>query len=105
MHLMSVVSEGNISKAKLLIENGISPDVYDYDLRTSIHISASDGMLLTVAFLVEKCNCEINPVDRWDKTPMQVGVTRIGMCQATASVPPLAPQILYLTACARMACA
>jgi hypothetical protein len=55
-----------------MVENGISPDVSDYDLRTSIHIAASDGMLLSVAFLVEKCNCEINPVDRWDKTPMQV---------------------------------
>jgi hypothetical protein len=72
MHLMTAVSEGDISKVKLMVENGISPDVSDYDLRTSIHIAASDGMLLSVAFLVEKCNCEVNPVDRWKKTPMQV---------------------------------
>ena len=50
----------------------LSPDVSDYDLRTAIHVTASDGMLMTVGFLLESCMADANPVDRWGKTPLQV---------------------------------
>ena len=42
----------------------------DYDLRTPLHLAASNGHLNVVKYLVENIpGIEVNPVDRWNGTP------------------------------------
>ena len=42
----------------------------DYDLRTPLHLAASNGHFKTVRYLVEKCGVEVNCKDRWGSTPL-----------------------------------
>ncbi len=46
-----------------LIDNGVDPDVRDYDQRTAFHIAARRGCLKVVDYLVSR-KAEINAVDR-----------------------------------------
>jgi len=45
-------------------------NVGDYDLRTPLHIAACTGTFQIVKFLIEKCNVDVNPIDRWGATPL-----------------------------------
>ena len=47
-----------------LIDNGVDPNVRDYDQRTAFHIAARRGSIKVVDYLVA-CKAEINAVDRW----------------------------------------
>lgn len=47
-----------------LIDNGVNPNVRDYDQRTAFHIAARRGCLKVVDYLVS-CKAEINAVDRY----------------------------------------
>mmetsp|Transcript_27947 Transcript_27947/g.79036 ORF Transcript_27947/g.79036 Transcript_27947/m.79036 type:complete len:1538 (+) Transcript_27947:383-4996(+) len=71
MYVLTFASEGDITRLGLLVDAGINPNASDYDLRTAIHVTASDGMLMTVVFLLENCKADANPIDRWGKTPLQ----------------------------------
>lgn len=46
-----------------LIDNGVPPDVQDYDQRTALHIAARKGLLRVVEYLLT-AKAEINAVDR-----------------------------------------
>lgn len=46
-----------------LIDNGVDPNVRDYDQRTAFHIAARRGSIKVVDYLVA-CKAEINAVDR-----------------------------------------
>ena len=46
-----------------LIDNGVDPNVRDYDQRTAFHIAARRGSIKVVDYLVS-CKAEINAVDR-----------------------------------------
>mmetsp|Transcript_5758 Transcript_5758/g.16161 ORF Transcript_5758/g.16161 Transcript_5758/m.16161 type:complete len:1854 (-) Transcript_5758:3600-9161(-) len=76
MLILNLASEGDITRLGMLVENGISPDVMDYDRRTAIHVTAANGMLLTVAYLLENWKANANPIDRWGRTPLQEALER-----------------------------
>jgi len=55
----------------MLLRNGIDPDIGDYDARTALHLSSSEGSLRVADALIE-FGANINVVDRWGSTPLQV---------------------------------
>ena len=42
----------------------------DYDLRTALHLAASEGYGKIVSFLIDDAGAETSPVDRWGGTPL-----------------------------------
>lgn len=44
----------------------------DYDKRTPMHVAASEGAFSVVQWLVEEAGANLNPLDRWTKTPLEV---------------------------------
>ena len=49
---MQAASEGNIPMLRILLENGVSADLEDYDKRTALHHAAAEGQLAAAYFLV-----------------------------------------------------
>ncbi|GMN28271.1 hypothetical protein TIFTF001_001988 [Ficus carica] len=66
---LSYASRGDRVGLNLMLINGISPDVQDYDNRTALHLAASEGHAPIVELLLHhKANS--NPIDRWQRTPL-----------------------------------
>ena len=40
---------------RILLENGVSPDLVDYDKRTALHHAAAEGQLASAYFLTYRC--------------------------------------------------
>ena len=62
---------------RLVGEEKLFVDACDYDQRTALHLSASEGHLPVVQLLVEELGCRHSPVDRWEATPLD-GAVRSG---------------------------
>ncbi len=65
--LITAASKGDIDTIKNISKN-ITLDSVDYDGRTSLHLSAAEGHLEIVQYLLEN-NVKTNPKDRWGNTP------------------------------------
>lgn len=50
--LCTAVSDGNIKAVELLLDNGIDPNVWDYDMRAPVHIAAVEGQQRTLEVLL-----------------------------------------------------
>ncbi|KAI8473279.1 MAG: protein kinase [Monoraphidium minutum] len=46
----------------------------DYDKRTPLHLSAAEGCYSVVQWLLDECSVEVNPVDRFKRTPLEDAV-------------------------------
>ena len=62
-------STGNLEKLRAIHEAGGDVNQGDYDKRTALHLSASEGHLETVQYLIDQCGANLSPVDRWGGTP------------------------------------
>lgn len=62
-HLCAAADVGDMRQLTRLIDNGVDPNVRDYDQRTAFHIAARRGSIKVVDYLVS-CKAEINAVDR-----------------------------------------
>ncbi|KAJ0645907.1 putative dual-specificity kinase TKL-Pl-5 family [Helianthus annuus] len=49
------------------LENGVEPNVGDYDKRTALHLAACEGCTEIVLLLLEK-GADVNSTDRWGRT-------------------------------------
>eukprot|EP00928_Gymnodinium_smaydae_P038698 TRINITY_DN26634_c0_g1_i1.p1 TRINITY_DN26634_c0_g1~~TRINITY_DN26634_c0_g1_i1.p1 ORF type:complete len:2686 (+),score=507.28 TRINITY_DN26634_c0_g1_i1:210-8060(+) len=68
--LCNYASEGNTTKMQELLDFGVDMNAGDYDKRTAIHLSASEGKLPVVAYLA-CCKADVNVRDRWNSTPLE----------------------------------
>lgn len=63
--------EGDIDTlSRLYKEGGVNLGKGNYDRRTPLHIACSEGKFEVVKFLVEEAKVEVNPLDRWEATPL-----------------------------------
>jgi ankyrin repeat protein len=53
-----------------LLEFKVDVNAGDYDLRTALHLAATEGKLTVVAFLVSH-GANVNVKDRWNSTPLE----------------------------------
>ena len=67
--LCDAAASSDIERLKELVERGAPVNQGDYDKRTALHLSASEGLQPVVRFLIEECGADPNPVDRWNGTP------------------------------------
>eukprot|EP01117_Protostelium_nocturnum_P014348 TRINITY_DN5455_c0_g1_i2.p1 TRINITY_DN5455_c0_g1~~TRINITY_DN5455_c0_g1_i2.p1 ORF type:complete len:478 (-),score=164.88 TRINITY_DN5455_c0_g1_i2:199-1602(-) len=67
-------SEGRlVDLQNYIINEGVSPNQADYDLRTPLHLASAEGHLDCVQFLVEK-GASLNILDRWGFSPLDDAV-------------------------------
>ena len=67
--LCKAAAEGNISKLEEMLQNGVSLNTCDYDGRTAAHLSASNGHLRTLKWLVSN-GARVDVMDRFDNYPL-----------------------------------
>jgi ankyrin repeat protein len=71
--LCGAASRGDLKMMKQLIDNGIDPNCGDYDARSAFHLSAAEGKLKVVDYLLSVgANSSIE--DRWGGTPLEDAV-------------------------------
>ncbi|KAH9717868.1 Potassium channel SKOR [Citrus sinensis] len=70
--LCTAVARGDSDLLKRVLSNGIDPNTRDYDLRTPLHVAASEGLYLMAKLLVE-AGASVFPKDRWGNTPLDEG--------------------------------
>jgi len=62
--------KGNMTTLYRYLKEGVNFAWPDYDGRTALHLAVCGGQYDVTKFLVEKCHVDVNPIDRWDNTPM-----------------------------------
>jgi len=67
--LCAAAGAGEVIQLQQLVMSGANVNMHDYDRRTPLHLSASEGKLEACKYLIEQ-NAEINAVDRWGNTPL-----------------------------------
>ena len=68
--LCSAAHAGDMDELRKLVDDGADVNISNYDVRTPIHIAASEGQLEVVRYLIEELQCQISPQDRWGNTPL-----------------------------------
>ncbi|XP_071712838.1 serine/threonine-protein kinase 12-like [Rutidosis leptorrhynchoides] len=68
-NFLSCASRGDRVGLNLMLRDGISPNVQDYDNRTALHLAASEGHASIVELLLHY-NADVNLDDRWHRTPL-----------------------------------
>lgn len=61
--MCDLASRGNVDTLKLVLENGVDPNLGDYDYRTALHLAAAEGQEKAVEYLVAK-GADVNCKDR-----------------------------------------
>ena len=67
--LCDAAAQGDVSKLRMLMDCGLTPDVADYDHRTPLHLAASGARVLAVSFLLGQ-GADVFAVDRWGCSPI-----------------------------------
>eukprot|EP00005_Dracoamoeba_jomungandri_P007280 CAMPEP_0174264124 /NCGR_PEP_ID=MMETSP0439-20130205/21398_1 /TAXON_ID=0 /ORGANISM="Stereomyxa ramosa, Strain Chinc5" /LENGTH=470 /DNA_ID=CAMNT_0015349851 /DNA_START=163 /DNA_END=1572 /DNA_ORIENTATION=- len=71
-------SQGNIFALKKLIEGDgaikVDVDAFDYDKRTALHLAAAQGHDEVAKYLIHRAGAFVNPLDRWNNTPLDEAV-------------------------------
>lgn len=62
--ICQAAADGDLDYLKMLVENGIDPNVADYDSRTSLHLAASNNRLEILKYLCRIPSISINAIDR-----------------------------------------
>lgn len=96
----SPIPQGDLVRVKQLIENGVDPNLGDYDARTALHLAACTNQESIVEFLLAK-KADVNARDRWCGTPLQDAITQGHMMLASLIRSKVchAPQMLMVTRC------
>uniref|UniRef100_A0A0C3STI2 Uncharacterized protein n=1 Tax=Guillardia theta (strain CCMP2712) TaxID=905079 RepID=A0A0C3STI2_GUITC len=68
--LCTAAGNGDLAQVRRLIENGVQPNLGDYDNRTALHVASAEGHEKIVEFLLAH-KADPSPHDRWKGTPLQ----------------------------------
>ncbi|KAI3500170.1 hypothetical protein L1887_35987 [Cichorium endivia] len=68
-NFLSCASRGDRVGLNMMLRDGISPNVQDYDNRTALHLAASEGHASIVELLLHY-KADVNLDDRWHRTPL-----------------------------------
>jgi len=68
--LCTAASTGDFGELQAICDAGGDMNLGDYDQRTAMHLSASEGWLKVVSFLVNELHADHSPLDRWGGTPL-----------------------------------
>ncbi|KAJ9562230.1 hypothetical protein OSB04_007390 [Centaurea solstitialis] len=68
-NFLSCACRGDRVGLNLMLRDGTSPDVQDYDNRTALHLAASEGHASIVELLLHY-KADVNLDDRWHRTPL-----------------------------------
>lgn len=66
-NFLSFASRGDKVGLNLMLREGCSPNVQDYDKRTALHLAASEGHASIVELLLHY-SANVNLQDRWQRT-------------------------------------
>lgn len=66
-NFLSCASRGDRVGLNMMLREGISPNVQDYDNRTALHLAASEGHASIVELLLHY-KADVNLDDRWHRT-------------------------------------
>ncbi|XP_074376225.1 serine/threonine-protein kinase 12-like isoform X3 [Apium graveolens] len=69
-NFLSFASRGDRVGLNMMLREGISPNVQDYDKRTALHLAASEGHASIVELLVQY-KADVNLEDRWQRTTVR----------------------------------
>ncbi|KAI3463566.1 hypothetical protein Pfo_020229 [Paulownia fortunei] len=67
--LCEAVARNDMDFLKRLLANGINPNSKNYDLRTPLHLAASEGLYPESVLLLE-AGASVFATDRWGRTPL-----------------------------------
>ncbi|XP_077991901.1 glutaminase kidney isoform, mitochondrial-like [Glandiceps talaboti] len=70
VNLLFSAANGDVTAIRRYSMQNIDMGQADYDGRTALHLGAAEGHLDVVKFLVERCQIELCPRDRWGFTPL-----------------------------------
>eukprot|EP00741_Cyanophora_paradoxa_P022765 tig00021517_g21986.t1 len=70
MQCQRAAAAGDVKQLGRLIENGVDPNLPDYDGRTALHIASAEGNLAVVQYLIS-VKANVNCIDRWNTTPLE----------------------------------
>jgi glutaminase len=68
--LLSAAADGSIDELVRLAASGINFRMCDYDLRTCLHLAASNGHLVAVKYICQRDPSLSTARDRWNNTPL-----------------------------------
>merc|ERR1712100_190093 len=68
--LLDACTMGDLPRVRNLVKRGADPEGTDYDNRAPLHLAASEGHLNVVKYLVIQQGVDVNPVDRFNHTPL-----------------------------------
>ena len=68
--LCDCAASGNIAALKRYVQSGVDPNSADYDMRTALHLAASNNRSEVVSYLVGLPSINLNSEDRWGGTPL-----------------------------------
>ncbi|KAJ7350997.1 hypothetical protein OS493_037354 [Desmophyllum pertusum] len=74
VYLLYAASYGDVTALRRYYLSGTDMTLEDYDGRTALHVSAAQGCLEVVKFLLEHCNVPADPKDRWGFSPLDEAI-------------------------------
>ena len=74
--LCDACRDGNLPKVQQLVKEGAPPTAADYDLRTPLHLAASEGWLEIASWLITYHRADVNCSDRFGNTPLSDAIRR-----------------------------
>jgi lysophospholipase len=94
--LCSAAGEGNLDLLKSLIsEQGLDPNSFDYDLRTPLHVAASERRPEAVQLLLSH-GARSNVEDRWFRTPLADAIDSVQKLGITSAEYDAAVQVVTI---------
>ncbi|KAI6211524.1 No extended memory [Aphelenchoides besseyi] len=68
--MLFAARSNDLNAIRRIFMRGVDLNLTDYDQRTPLHVAASEGNTEIVKFLLNVARVEVNPLDRWGRTPL-----------------------------------